>query len=239
MKKIIILLTLAVFSASCDEEIQDVSRVTNYPNFELIGDEVIFVPKGGEYIDAGVIVTENGETIDHTVSISGAFQGESSVNTNVDDIYTITYSAVNQDGYAGSATRTVIVAETGDFTTSIAGLYRSNVQRNASPNMGASDWLEYLLIWDNGDGTFTLTDGIGGYYALFRGYGNGYAAPADIIANDIPGNSFTVEEYSVGTFGGTVSASGFSINPTARTISFNASWDQGYTFAVTLEQVQF
>jgi hypothetical protein len=84
-----------------------------------------------------------------------------------------------------------------------------------------------------------MSDGIGGYYAIGRAYGNDYAAPMDIIANDIPTNNFTIPNYTVGTFGGVVDNTEFTVNAEAGTIHFVSDWDSGYTFDVTLEQVQF
>ncbi len=239
MKKIFLFLcAAAVFTACSESDTSDVSRITNYPNFTLLGDDVIFVHKGDTFTDPGVVVTEGGTEIPYTSSVTGQFQGGTSIDTNVDDIYTITYTAVNQDGFSGSATRTVIVAEVGDLTTNIAGLYTSTVIRNGVGGAAYTD-MEYILIWKTGANTYHVSDGIGGYYAIGRAYGNGYAAPMDVTANDIPTNNFTIPDYTVGTFGGNVHNNEFTVNPENHTIHFVSDWDSGYTFNVTLDQVQF
>lgn len=237
MKKIFLLLSV-VLLASCEEDTSsNVSRVTYYPNFEVLGDDVIFVPKGSEYTDPGVNVTEGGTTIDYTTTVQGQFRGGTSIDTNVDDIYTVTYSATNVDGFSGTATRTVIVYENGDLVNSIAGLYRSTVTRNGTLTAQYTD-MEYVLIWSEGGNEYGISDGIGGYYAIGRAYGNGYAAPATIIANNIPANDFTIPDFEVGTFGGVVSGNTLTVNPATQTLVLNNSWDAGYVFNVVLEQVQ-
>jgi hypothetical protein len=174
--------------------------------------------------------------LEYTTSVTSQYNGLDAIDTNVEDVYTITYSAVNQDGFIGTATRTVIVADVGDFVNSIAGVYISDVTRSTAPSYTG---LKYILITDNGDGTYEMSDGIGGYYAIGRVYGNDYLAPAEIIANNIPGNSFTIPDFTVGTFGGVVTMTSFSIDPATHTIHYVSDWDSGYTFDVTLTQIQF
>ena len=238
MKKIFLFLCGVLLFTACEEDSSsNVSRVTNFPTFTLLGDEVMFVPKGSTFVDPGVLVTEGGVEIPYETSVSGAFRGGTTVDTNVDDVYTVTYSAVNADGFAGQASRTVIVYDNGDLSTSIAGLYTSTVVRNGVVSAQYQN-LEYVLIWSEGGNNYHMSDGIGGYYAIGRAYGDAYAAPMDIIANDIPTNNFTIPDYTVGTFGGTVTNTDFTVNAEAGTIHFVSDWDSGYTFDVTLTQVQ-
>jgi hypothetical protein len=170
--------------------------------------------------------------------VTSEFNGLNAVDTNQPDIYHVTYSAVNQDGFAGTSTRTVIVAKQGNLIDDISGLYTSTVLRNGASGPQYTD-MQYVLISKNEDGTYFLSDGIGLYYAVGRGYGNAYLAPATIIANNISTNDFTVPTFTVGTFGGDVDINQITVDPNAKTISFSSVWDAGYTFAVTLTQVQF
>lgn len=242
MKKIFLFLCgLALVSGCTEDTSSDVSSITNYPTFVLNltpnGESgVVYVHKGDTYTDPGAVATENGEVISYTSSVTSQFNDLSEIDTNVEDIYTVTYSAVNQDGYVGTATRTVIVADVGDFVSSIAGVYIADVERSTAPSYTG---LKYIFITDNGDGTYTMSDGIGGYYAIGRAYGPDYLAPAEIIANDIPSNNFTVPNFTVGTFGGVVTMDSFSINPADHSIDYLSNWDSGYTFDVHLEQIQF
>jgi Domain of unknown function (DUF5011) len=242
MKKIIIALFIVssgLFIA-CDNapETANVSKVTNYPNFVVNGDEVVYVQKGQPYVDAGVSVTENGIEIPYETTVSGDYQGGSTLDTNVVDVYHITYSAVNQDGFSGSASRTVIVYENSDLTTSIAGLYKSTVVRNGVASAQYTN-MEYILVWKNSDGTYSMSDGIGGYYAIGRAYGVGYAAgPVTITANDIATNSYApIPSFGVGEFGGNALMNGLTANPSANTLSYTTTWDAGFTFVVTMTKI--
>lgn len=239
MKKLILIPLLALFFVSCsDESTGDVSNVTNYPLFTVMGDDVIFVPKGTAYTDPGVVVTEGEDEIEYTTSVTGLYQHGSTLDTNVPDVYQVTYSATNVDGFSGSASRTVIVYEDSDLITSIAGLYTSTVVRNGASGAQYTD-MEYVLIWKNPNGTYGMSDGIGGYYDLGRAYGAGYAAqPVVITANSIPGNDFDIPPFEVGTFGGVAEMSSLMAFPESNKVTFSTEWDAGYTFVVTLTKIQ-
>lgn len=240
MKKVILsLLFISTVLVSCeDDSTGGVSRVTNYPEFTLLGDEVVYVQKGTTYVDAGVIVTEGGVEIPYETTISGDFRGGTSIDTDIVDVYHISYTAENQDGFSGAASRTVVVYEDSDLTTSIAGLYKSTVIRNGSNNPQYYN-MEHVLVWKNTNGTYGMSDGIGGYYAIGRAYGVGYAAgPVTITANDIASNNFApIPSFGVGAFGGTAVMSGLTANPGANTLSYTTVWDAGFTFVVTMTKV--
>ena len=240
MKKVILsLLFISTVLVSCDSETTgDVSKITYYPEFTLLGEEVVYVQKGSTYVDAGVLVTEGGVEIPYETTVSGDYRGGTSVDTNIVDVYHISYTAQNQDGFSGSASRTVVVYEDSDLTTSIAGLYSSTVIRNGSNNPQYYN-MEHILVWKNNDGTYGMSDGIGGYYAIGRSYGVDYAAgPVTITAIDIPSNSFApIPSFGVGAFGGTAVMSGLTANPTANTLSYTTTWDAGFTFVVTMTKV--
>lgn len=230
--------SLVMMSCQKKKDSEDISRVTNYPTFVVKGEDPIFVEKGTPYNEPGVIATENGKEIDVTTSVVGHYRGGKTLDVNVPDYYTITYSATNKDGFEGSVTRDVYVAETGDLVNSIAGLYTSTVVRNGSSGAAYTN-MKYILIWDEGNNVYGISDGIGGYYDIGRGYGYNYAAPTTVTANDISANDFSYTTYPVKTFGGTVTMSGMKADPANNTLSFTAAWDAGYTFEVTLKQVQF
>lgn len=241
MKKVLLsLVFLCTLFVSCDsaDTTGNVSRVTNYPIFTLLGDDVIYVQKGDEFIDPGVIVTEGGNAIPYTTTVSGDYRGGTTLDTNVVDVYQVVYSAQNQDGFSGSASRTVIVYENSDLVSSISGLYLSKVVRNGVSSAQYTN-MKYVLVWKNSNGTYEMSDGIGGYYNLGRGYGVGYAArPVIITANDISTNNFApIPTFGVGAFGGTATMSGLNANPSANTLSFSTVWSAGYTFNVTLTKV--
>lgn len=246
MKKLtyIILFTLVAAFTGCKKELdsEGVSRVTYYPNFTMTGDAVMFQTQGAAFTDPGVSATAGSQTLPVTVKVTGAYTGYkgTTVNTDVADKYTITYSATNKDGFAGNVTRTVYVAKTGDFASSIEGLYTSTIVRNGVVSAQYRN-LKYVIIYKKSANTYELSDGIGGYYDLGRNYGPAYAAPGcTVVANDIAANNFSLgPDFTVGSFGGVVQLVSFSADAATKTINFQSNWDAGYKFVVTLTQVQF
>lgn len=229
---------------SCSTEDPISSKITNYPLIELNSPEMdpIIVPVGSAFTDPGAIATIDGEEVDLSTRYAGMFRGNvynGTLETSVSDIYSAQYSAENSDGFSGSATRTVVVANTGDLVNSIEGLYRSTVTRNGSLTAQYTD-MEYVLIWKNSDGSYQISDAFGGYYDIGRAYGLSYITPGGVIvANDIPSNDFTFPgtQTNLG-FGGAVEITGLTVNPADNSMNMVVTWDAGYTFEIHLDQVQ-
>ncbi|MFT4521668.1 MAG: hypothetical protein ACI8ZN_000605 [Bacteroidia bacterium] len=239
IKSLAFLTLLAFAFAGCEKSTEGISRVTNFPDFVVNGSAKIIHQLGTPYTDAGAIATEAGSEIPVTTTHSGLYRGGNTLDGNTADEYTTTYSATNADGFAGSATRTVCVVNNGDLTTSIEGLYTSTVVRNGSTGPQYTD-MGYLMIWKNADGTYQVSDGIGGYYHYGRGYGSNYIAPGLIVtANDISANDFSFSGFSVKSFGGVCETTSMTVDAAAKTVSFTTEWDAGYTFETTLTQVAF
>ena len=101
-------LWVLVFGISCNKEtIVDtpeqvgISTVTYYVVITLNGPAFESIVVGQPYVDSGATAEENGQPTTYTTS--------GTVDTETEGIYTITYTAVNKDGYASSATRNVAV----------------------------------------------------------------------------------------------------------------------------------
>lgn len=236
----IVFIGLVIASCSTDDT-DNISDLTFYPEFTLTGEETIFIntTEGETYAEPGVLVTENEVEIDYDTDVVGVYRGGNEIDINVDDLYQVTYTATNQDGFSGTASRDVWVYTTGDLVNSIEGLYTSTVIRN---NAGGAQYtnMQYILIWKNEDGTYGISDAIGGYYMYGRAYGVGYAAQGlQITANNIANNDFSFNDpIGVGAFGGNLTMTSFTVNPDNNTINFVSDWDSGYVFDVTLTQVQ-
>ncbi len=233
------LITVAGLLSACSSDLDtaDVSTPTDFAVFTLKGSSEILLEKGTPYEEPGATALEAGVPVTVTTTSTGIYRG-GELDVNVADNYVVSYSAVNKDGFEASASRNVIVAESGDLVSNIAGLYRSTVVRNGISAPEYED-MEYVLIWQNADGTFQLSDGIGGYYAYGRGYGSAYfATGAKVTVNGL--NDYTFgPDFSVGAFGGVAKITEMTADPEAKTIDFKTDWDSTYTFAVHLEQVQF
>lgn len=240
MKKIISILVVTLMLVSCSkEDSQNVSTITYYPEFQLLGDEVIFLDKGQEFVDPGVIATEGDTEIPFTTTITGKYRGGTTLDTNVVDIYQIVYTATNQDGFSGSVTRTVYVVETGDMVTSIAGLYTSTVFRNGTSGAAYTN-MEYVLVWENADGSFQTSDAFSGWYSIGRAIPGSDTPNGRIIANNIAANDFSFPGTLTNAyFGGTANITGLTVNSATKKMVMTTVWAAPtiYTFVATLTQV--
>lgn len=247
MKKIIIALLIisgGIFTSCEDISSANVSKVTDYPIIDVLGDDPMFIPLGGSYTDPGAVATEGENEIEYTTSAKGNFRGASSVDTNTADEYVVTYSAVNVDGFFGTATRKVIVYKTGDLVNSIEGVYRCTIARNGSTPSAAYRNIEYIYIWKNTDGSYGISDAFGGWYSNGRGLGLTYITPGGkIVANNIAANDFSFPGTLTNSgFGGSAQITGLTVNPTTKTVVLTCVWQADatttYNFVATLTQVQ-
>ncbi|RFM25986.1 DUF5011 domain-containing protein [Deminuibacter soli] len=92
------------------------STITYYATVTLKGDPYMSIVKGGTFTDPGASAEAQGKDIPVTVS--------GSVDASTPGLYTLTYSAVNADGFAATATRTVAVLPVAETPgTDISGSY--------------------------------------------------------------------------------------------------------------------
>jgi len=149
------LLALAapVLTSCSDKESEGKSRITYYAVLELNGDAYMTTPVGTSFADPGCKATMAGEDVSDLVQVVG------SVNTNQIGFYKLNYLVVNEDGFAASASRTVAVVDPNNFASAYYGesQYGSRHYYNAP-----------VTIKDNGDGTYTISDIAGGFYAYGR-----------------------------------------------------------------------
>ena len=246
MKKINFLLILASllgFSlfTGCDDDPSEsnISRVTYFPTFEYEGGDVAIVGCNTSFDIPPATALENGQEIPTTTEVIGTFSGASEFDIAVADKYIINTSATNADGFPAYLTRTVWVVCTGDLVNSIEGLYTSTVVRNGASGAQYTN-MKYVMIRKVGNNVYEISDAIGGYYDIGRAYGDAYrAAGMTITANSIPGNDFSFGgPIGVGAFGGSLEMTSFSVDPATKTIHFTSEWDAGFSFDVTLTQVQ-
>ncbi len=246
MKQLYIAFILGLSSlviTSCDEAVNTAvaSEVTYLPTLTMNGDAEIDLgcnPSGG-YTDAGLTALEQGKEIPVNTVVTGVYFGGTSVSG--PDIYRIAYSAFNKDGIPGAAERKVVWQECpGDLVNSIAGMYSATVVRNGMVSPQYTD-LGPIIIKDLGGGVFQLSDAVGGYYDLGRGFGTDYAAKGmKVKANNIAANDFThTDTVKVGLFAepNNLTMSSFSVDASTKTISFTTEWDKGFEFVVTLTQL--
>lgn len=243
--KIFISITIVGIICSCSSDLDtgDVSRLTSFPIITQTGSPEILVPLNTEFIDPGASAVAGSVSVEvQATYASGTYQGATGINTSVPDNYLVTYSAENSDGFDGTSIRSVWVANTGDLTTSIEGLYLSDVQR--APDFVPSaqyDDLKYVLIWKTGDNTYEISHAVGGYYDFGRAYGAGYAARgAEITVNDLATNDFTITQAVFPIWGNVADITEFTVDAANKMITYTGTGNFGNgAFKVQLKQVQF
>ncbi|MDR0939098.1 MAG: DUF5011 domain-containing protein [Mediterranea sp.] len=149
------LLALGI-TAGCSDTL-GLTHITYYPTIEVLGTNPAVVYVGGTFTDEGCYVDLNGEDVTASAKVS------SNVNTSEMGIYSVTYSAVNDDGFSASASRTVYVVK----ENSIDNIYLGESQTPTRHYTNAP-----IFITDNGDGTYLLDDLMGGlqFYGMNPGF---------------------------------------------------------------------
>jgi hypothetical protein len=229
MKKNILLMALAVASfalTSCsDDTSEGKSRITYYPTIEINGDNPYLVAKGSTYTDPGYVSIMGGQDVSDKVTVTGI------PDTSKSGDYTVTYTtAKNEDGFEASATRRVIVADAND---PVEGLYwvaptSYRLRAGAQVAYGAS---YPIVVLNNGDGTYTADDMLGGWYYYRAGYGVRYAMKAifsvaddgtvTLLGSIVPGWGDSHDDYT-GTFDAATGT--FSMNTVYAGMDFVQTW---------------
>lgn len=183
-------------SCNDDEDQLTDSRLTYYVNLELQGDEMMIVPLGTTFTDPGVKATLAGQDCQDRVEITGA----NDVNVNAVGFYDIEYSAVNDDGFSASVSRTVVVYDPtvtatikGTYSTDMAAsLYSKNKLTFAdrAAYFGNTSACEGIKFTEYLPGIFYCNDLLGGWYEQIRGYGSSYAMTGYVSLN--PDNTLTL-----------------------------------------------
>ena len=238
MKKIFLslMLGMSLFSlTSCNDskdELTD-SRLTYYVKLDMLGDAFVQVPIGSTYTDAGCTATMNGEDATSRIITTGL----DAIDTNTAGLYTVTYSAVNNDGFPASVKRTVAVCDpaittdiSGTWTTQ-AGTYRLYGGKTNTPFAGYT-----CKIQKAAPGIFSVSDFFAGYYDQRAGYGSSYACKGYLqlladgtlvcLSNGVAGWGDALDE---GTFSGAYDA-------TTETIQWQCDYAGSMTFYITLNK---
>ena len=176
MKKILFygfalcLSVMSLSSCSKDEQHTD-TKVTNYINLTINGDEVVYVAANSVYTDAGCKAEAAGQ------DVSDKIQTTNPVNTSEIGPYVVTYKAVNEDGFASQAYRYVYVGApvTGSVTT---GSFR----QTKAGAVVKWDGFDIDMLTD-GNGLYWVEDLLGGYYEQRAGYGDRYSMKGFLKVN--------------------------------------------------------
>ncbi|MCD8184779.1 MAG: DUF5011 domain-containing protein [Bacteroides sp.] len=96
MKKVIyslLIYLVAVALSSCEDTSEYISKITHFASLELKDESAMKMNLNDTYVEPGFVALEGDEDITSKVKISGA------VNSAKSDIYTLTYSVANVDGF--------------------------------------------------------------------------------------------------------------------------------------------
>jgi len=120
MKKlhyIIIILITLLFNFSCEKDLtsEGVSKVTTYVKLTMTGEHFMSIPQGLAYTEPGITGKEGETTVNVTTT--------GTVDPNTPGVYTVTYSAINKDGYPVSDSRIVNVYDPAAAANDFSGNY--------------------------------------------------------------------------------------------------------------------
>jgi len=156
------MLTALVFLyTGCEKKYttEDTSKITYYVDITLVGDEVMTIEQGSAYTEPGYIAMEGETDVTASVEVAG------SVDANTVGLYTLSYSAENQDEWPASKSRTVIVYDPAAPATDLTGTWDGQrVGRGGGP-------IDIEMV---APGIFFCSDMFGGYYEVVAGYGSAY-----------------------------------------------------------------
>lgn len=145
-------------ATSCEDSVEDLSKVTYFAELNLKGDDFVKISVGETYTEPGYEATENGDT---------------------PGFYDLVYSVANVDGFSVSQTRQVMVVD----PDHLASAYQGESQTSTRHYTGAP-----IFITENSDGTYLIDDLLGGlqFYGLNPGFEPMYDfhAEAKVKLND-------------------------------------------------------
>lgn len=216
----------------------DTSVVTYLPLIEITGGTEIELECDTEtYTDPGAVASAGGTEIELVTTVNGTYFGGTEITGT--DIYSVSYSAYNDDGIPAAAFRNVTWPPcSGDLVSDISGTYNVT-SMTRTPGYTIEEPVGPILITKLDNGDYAISDAIGGWYEHEYGYGPGYAAKGSTLtANDISANNFTLNN-TVPTlpWGGVLSIDEFSVDAAAGTISVKISWTLGYVWEYTMTQL--
>ena len=156
-----LLAVVLLVGMGCEKNITslDESTITKYVDIELEGDAIVTIPSGTAYVEPGYVAIEGDEDVTDAVVIDGT------VDHTTVGLYTVTYLALNGDGFPASKSRTVIVYDPDAPSTDLTGTWNGiRVGRSGGP----------ITIEMVAPGIFYASDLFGGSYDVGFGYGSAY-----------------------------------------------------------------
>jgi len=177
--KYCLIIASVLFLFSCKKETEGLSRITDYVEFVINGDNPAVVQVGDPYVDAGVVATLDGQDVTSKVTVAN------NVDYETMGMYTVEYtSPVNADGLKSRAVRNVIVCNPG-VTADISGTWdvvADESYRSPATYYGGKGFT--VKMNKLAPGFFTVSDFLAGWYEVRAGYGSAYAISGYIALNE-------------------------------------------------------
>jgi hypothetical protein len=184
----IIMVLPVLFMGSCEKESEGLTRITYYPLLSVNGSSAV-IGIGESFVDEGCTATLNGK------DVSSEVQSSNNIDNTKYGAYKVNYIVYNEDGFSASASRDVFVTN----GTNFANLYLADSKYGSRQFSGLP-----ISIYDNGDGTYTIEDILGGFYGLGRYpqyIGSAYNFFAESVIALNPDNSISLVEVGDWYFG--------------------------------------
>ncbi|MDR2810292.1 MAG: DUF5011 domain-containing protein, partial [Tannerellaceae bacterium] len=153
-----------------DKDSFGLSSVTTFPTLDLVGEgEVLYLPLGQAYTDPGFSAMVGTEDITASVKVT-------SIDVSSLGLKIVTYTAINDEGYSVSKTRSVYVYNaTGVSAIDISGDYTTDITRKVvSTGVTANRGPFTLTFTRVCEGHYFCSDLLGGWYWI--GGGASYAS---------------------------------------------------------------
>lgn len=151
---------------SCEKESEGLSSITYYIDITLTGETSVPVALGSDFAEPGYAAMEGESDATSKVVITD------DIDKNAVGVYTVTYTAVNADGFPSTKERTVVVYDPTSPNTDLSGTYDAVVVRTESDGTNPRPRTSYIALKKVGTGVFYVNCLLGNYYAA--GYGPAY-----------------------------------------------------------------
>ena len=212
------------------------TQITYYPVFTLEGGDVYTIGVGETCTGPGYSAVEGTEDVTSKVAVSIVdINGEpvNTISTAEPTLYTVTYSAVNADGFSASTQRTVFVYDP-PVTYSLAGTYSTDMQATIYQSNGKT-FADRAAYYGNTDqctgieftelapGIYYVNDIFGGWYEQIRAYGSNYAMTGYLCLNG--DNTISLMSSYINGWGDSLDyIENGKVDPETGTISYSLSY---------------
>lgn len=176
---------VALSLTSCNKDTEGLTDILYYPVITLDGDDIVLLNVGDKYEEPGYSAALGDEDYTANVKVS------TDLDTSEPGFYTVTYSAVNPEGFAATVTREVWVKNPGHFNN----IYLAECWHASNPARHYYDSPISISAVDESQGLYIISDVLAGYYAygIYPQYRNTYDFFAEALLQ-LDGTDITMLE---------------------------------------------